>query len=58
MEDHDTPLNMIVTPSGIIHTKSAYPQPGALDWGKLQPDQYENIPFLGKLRRELEGHVL
>eukprot|EP00747_Dinoflagellata_sp_TGD_P186515 gnl/TRDRNA2_/TRDRNA2_43575_c0_seq1.p1 gnl/TRDRNA2_/TRDRNA2_43575_c0~~gnl/TRDRNA2_/TRDRNA2_43575_c0_seq1.p1 ORF type:complete len:255 (+),score=51.21 gnl/TRDRNA2_/TRDRNA2_43575_c0_seq1:102-866(+) len=54
MEEHDTPLDVIVTPDGITLTNTKYVQPGKLDWDKLQPDQYENIPFLKTLRRELE----
>ena len=54
MEEHDTPLDWIVTAEGAHPTRTTYPQPGKLDWAKLQPDQYENIPFLKTLRRELE----
>ena len=54
MEEHDTPLDLIVTPDGVTPTQTKYAQPGKLDWGKLQPDQYESIPFLKTLRAELE----
>lgn len=54
MEEHDTPLDYIVTPNEVIATNTKYPQPSKLDWNKLQPDQYENIPFLKALRLELE----
>ena len=54
MEEHDTPLDLIVMPEGVWPTNTKYAQPGKLDWTKLQPDQYENIPFLKTLRRELE----
>ena len=54
MEEHDTPLDYIVTAERIIETKTQYSQPGPLQWDKLQPDQYENIPFLKTLRLELE----
>ena len=55
MEEHDTPLDYIITPAGVKYTNTKYPQPGKLDWNKLQPDQYENIPFLKTMRKELEG---
>ena len=54
MEEHDTPLDLVVTPDGVTPTHTAYAQPGKLDWDKLRPDQYENIPFLKTLRQELE----
>ena len=54
MEEHDTPLDLVVTPDGVTPTRTAYAQPGKLDWDKLRPDQYENIPFLKTLRQELE----
>ena len=55
MEEHDTPLDYIITPAGVKYTNTKYAQPGKLDWNKLQPDQYENIPFLKTMRKELEG---
>ena len=54
MEEHDTPLDWLVTPRGAFATNTSYPQPGKLDWSKLQPDQYESIPFLKALRKELD----
>lgn len=54
MENHDTPLNWIATPSQLISTDTTYPSPGALDWAALQPDQYENIPFLTGLKAQLD----
>ena len=54
MEEHDTPLDWVITPDGATPTHTRYPQPGKLDWTRLQPDQYESIPFLKTLRKELE----
>ena len=53
MEAHDTPLDLIVAPEGATPTNTKYAQPGKLDWEQLRPDQYENIPFLKALRKEL-----
>ena len=53
MQGHDTPLNIIVTPTELIETNTDYPEPGPLEWDKLQPDQFENIPFLNDLKAEL-----
>jgi len=55
MQEHDTPLDWIATPDRLIETKTNYPAPGPLQWDKLQPDQYENIPFLKRLKQE-SGH--
>lgn len=54
MEEHDTPLDWVVTPEGAVATHTKYPQPGKLDWTKLRPDQYDSIPFLKTLRKELD----
>ena len=55
MEEHDTPLDWVVTPEGAVATHTKYPQPGKLDWTKLRPDQYDSIPFLKTLRKELDN---
>lgn len=55
MQSHDTPLNWIATPGELLATHTRYATPGPLEWDKLQADQYDNIPFLLRLRKELEG---
>lgn len=55
MAAHDTPLDWIITPDEVIETQTRLPQPPPIDWNALQPDQYEEIPFLRDLRRELTG---
>jgi 5-formyltetrahydrofolate cyclo-ligase len=35
-------------------TDEPYAQPAGVDWERVQPDQYETIPFLRELRLRLE----
>ena len=53
MESHDTPLDWIVTPTDVIATQNITSRPRALDWSRIQDDQFRNIPFLRKLRKQL-----
>jgi 5-formyltetrahydrofolate cyclo-ligase len=53
MMPHDSALNYIATEAGLIDTRTPYTQPPGVDWDRVQPDQYENIPFLKALRQRL-----
>jgi 5-formyltetrahydrofolate cyclo-ligase len=55
MERHDSPLDWIVTPDEVIETKSVHPAPAGVDWSIVQPDQFENIPFLRDVKARLNG---
>jgi 5-formyltetrahydrofolate cyclo-ligase len=55
MLPHDSALNYIATETELITTRTPYTQPGGVDWDRVQPDQYENIPFLKALRSRLGG---
>jgi 5-formyltetrahydrofolate cyclo-ligase len=55
MLPHDSALNYIATEAELITTLTPYSQPGGVDWERVQPDQYENIPFLKSLRTRLAG---
>ena len=41
------------TETELIDTRTPYGQPTGVDWDRVQPDQYENIPFLKALRARL-----
>lgn len=57
MVAHDSALNWIITPDEVIETRTPYPQPHGVDWAAVQPDQYQNIPFLTTLKDSLTpGH--
>jgi 5-formyltetrahydrofolate cyclo-ligase len=53
MMGHDSALHFIATEAELIDTHTPYAQPAGVDWDRVQPDQYENIPFLKALRARL-----
>ena len=54
MESHDSALHFIATELELIATQTPYPQPEGVDWEKVRPDQFADIPFLGALRQTIE----
>ena len=54
MMGHDSALHFIATERELIETRTGFGQPTGVDWDRVQPDQYENIPFLKELRARLE----
>ena len=52
MQPHDSALHWIITPDEVIETHSPFPQPSGIDWERVQPDQYQDIPFLKHLREQ------
>ncbi len=52
MQAHDWALNWIVTPEEVIETATIYPQPAGLDWDRIRPEQYKEIPILLKLKEK------
>ena len=50
---HDTPLDVIATPTGLHQTETQYPVPAGVDWSSVRADQFANIPFLSELRDSL-----
>lgn len=55
MMPHDSALHFIATEKELIDTHTAMTQPKGVDWERVQPDQYEGIPFLRDLRKRLGG---
>lgn len=55
MQEHDSPLDWIVTPSEIIETRTKYSTPAGISWSQVQPDQFEDIPFLKDLAARLQA---
>ncbi len=55
MMPHNSALHFIATERELIATDTPYTQPRGVDWDRVQPDQYENIPFLKSLRARLAG---
>lgn len=54
LQTHDSPLDWIVTPSEVIETNTNYPQPKGVYWETVLQEQFAAIPFLQKLREQLE----
>ena len=54
MESHDSALHFIATELELIVTETQHPQPNGVDWNKVRPDQFADIPFLSALRDTIE----
>ena len=54
MESHDSALHFIATELELIATRTEHPQPNGVDWDKVRPDQFADIPFLSALRDTIE----
>jgi 5-formyltetrahydrofolate cyclo-ligase len=50
MRAHDSPLDYVATELELIATGNSEPRPAGVQWERVQPDQYESIPFLTELR--------
>ena len=53
MRAHDSPLDLIATEAELIAAPRAAVRPRGVDWDALQPDQFEDIPFLTALRARM-----
>ena len=55
IEPHDNALNFIATESELIATGARQAETGGVDWQKVRPDQFADIPFLSELRARMEA---
>jgi len=55
MEPHDNRLNFIATESELIRTGARQSSSGGVDWARVRPDQFADIPFLSELRGAIEA---
>jgi 5-formyltetrahydrofolate cyclo-ligase len=53
MRAHDSPLDYVATELELIRTGNTAPRPGGVAWDRVQPDQFETIPFLSELRERM-----
>ena len=51
MEEHDLPVDIIVTPKRFIYTKRVFQRPERVYWERLDADMMLNIPVLKELKR-------
>lgn len=53
MDAHDSPLDLFATEAELVVTGNVAPRPTGVAWESVQPDQFEDIPFLAELRDRL-----
>ncbi|UJR33399.1 hypothetical protein I4U23_020846 [Adineta vaga] len=58
MEQHDLPVDIIVTPKRYIYTKRLFQRPTRIYWNILEPDMMINIPVLQELKRLEEQNII
>lgn len=55
MQSHDSPLDFVATEKELIRTGNRAERPMGVDWDKVRQDQFETIPFLTRLRAEMQA---
>lgn len=50
-EEHDLPVDLIVTPDRVIKTNTKYVKPTGIFWSKIDPKKQNSIPILGELKK-------
>jgi len=50
-EDHDVPLDIIVTPTKIIRTNTKLTKPKGIIWGKVTEEMLEKMPILREIKK-------
>lgn len=49
-DDHDVPIDVVVTPERVVRTETPYERPDGVDWTALSDERIVEIPVLGRLR--------
>lgn len=55
MEEHDLPVDVIVTPSRILRIERTYKKPKGVYWDKLDAKAFKEIPVLKELKELISG---
>lgn len=50
MTEHDTPVDVIVTPERMIKVESRYPKPRGIIWELLPSNAFKQVPILGEIK--------
>jgi 5-formyltetrahydrofolate cyclo-ligase len=58
MEQHDLPVDIIVTPKRYIYTKHLFQRPERVYWNKIDSDMMLNIPVLQELKQLEEQDII
>ncbi|WP_225335442.1 5-formyltetrahydrofolate cyclo-ligase [Halomicrobium urmianum] len=48
VDDHDVPMDLVVTPERIIETETPYERPAGVDWDLLDEERIEEMPVLAE----------
>lgn len=49
-DDHDVPMDLVVTPERTVETETPYARPDGVDWDALSEARIAEIPVLERLR--------
>ncbi|MFC3477284.1 5-formyltetrahydrofolate cyclo-ligase [Halobacterium litoreum] len=52
-DDHDVPMDLVVTPERTVRTDTEYDRPTGVDWDALSEERIAEMPVLARLRDEL-----
>lgn len=52
IEEHDVPVDFIVTPKRVLETKTPYPRPPGIIWNKITSKMLEEMPVLKELKEK------
>ena len=55
-QDHDVPVDVIVTPSGIIRVETKLKKPTTIIWDRLSEEKLKQIPLLNQLKLQQPSH--
>ncbi|KAB1198030.1 MULTISPECIES: 5-formyltetrahydrofolate cyclo-ligase [Haloferax] len=51
-DDHDVPMDLVVTPDRTLRTETPYSRPSGIDWSALSDERVAEMPILQRLRPE------
>jgi 5-formyltetrahydrofolate cyclo-ligase len=51
LEEHDVPVDLIVTPARVVETKTKHSKPSGIFWEKVALSMIESMPILKELKR-------
>ena len=55
VDDHDVPMDYLVTPEQTIETETPFDRPTGVDWDELDDERIEEMPVLAARRERSEG---
>ncbi len=55
MDPHDTPVDVIITPTRQIHTRTKYPRPQSIEWSNVSEKRLSEIAWPTKIRHPTDS---